>query len=60
MTKIILLSLMLISLTACSSDFSYPEPMGWRSIEGELKPINPDMITQNPIYPITTHKPYGV
>jgi hypothetical protein len=55
MTKIIFLSLMFISLTACSSDFSHPEPLGWQSIEGELKPINPDMITHRTMQPITTH-----
>ena len=55
MTKIILLSLICFSLTACSTDFSYPEPLGWHSIEGELKPINPDMITHSTMQPITTH-----
>ena len=54
MTKIILLSLLFISLTACSSDFSYPEPIGWQSIEGELKPINPNMISHRTMQPITT------
>jgi hypothetical protein len=56
MTKIILLSLICISLTACSTGFSYPEPIGWQSIEGELKPINPDMITHSTMQPITTHR----
>jgi hypothetical protein len=46
---------MLISLTACSSDFTHPEPISWQSIEGELKPINPDMITHRTMQPITTH-----
>ena len=55
MTKIILLSLLFISLTACSSDFSYPEPLGWQSIEGELKPINPNMISHRTMQPIKTH-----
>jgi hypothetical protein len=45
---------MFISLTACSTDFSHPEPLGWQSIEGELKPINPDMITHRSMQPITT------
>ncbi len=46
---------MFISLTACSSDFSYPEPLGWQSIEGELKPINPNMISHRTMQPIKTH-----
>jgi hypothetical protein len=55
MTKIIFLSLMFISLTACSTDFSHPEPISWQSIEGALKPINPDMITHRSMQPIKTH-----
>ena len=55
MTKIIFLFLVFISLTACSSDFSHPEPLGWQSIEGELKPINPNMISHRTMQPIKTH-----
>jgi hypothetical protein len=46
---------MFISLTACSSDFTHPEPISWQSIEGALKPINPDMITHRTMQPIKTH-----
>lgn len=54
MIKILLLPIILIALTACQSLTSYSEPISWESIKGDLKPINPNMITHVTMTPITT------
>ena len=52
MKKIISLCLIVTSLTACSTGFSAPEPISWRTIDGQLEPINPTMMTYEQIHSI--------
>ena len=54
MIKILSLPIILIALTACQSLTSYSEPISWESIKGDLKPINPNMISHRTMQPITT------
>lgn len=52
MTKLILLTFCYLSLTACSLGFLHPNPPSWQTIQGDLKPINPDMVTHRRMNPI--------